>query len=143
MQMTIDQYCKTRLKDQMDYYDRQAARNKKWFQYIALLSLVSSTAIPVLAITGHMWPVGILGAVTSVAIAARTLFKWRENWLKFRKGHQDLSREKFLCATRTGPYAGKEDEELLNTLTARVEEILVREHEDWQEVQERISPSVS
>lgn len=133
--MTLEQYCKERLLPELAYYDRQAGKNKRCFQAAAAASIVAAAAVPVIATAGQIWPMAALGGVASVVIALQSLFKWQENWLKFRRGHQDLEREKFLSVARSGPYASVPDEELLSLFVERVESLIADEHDEWQVVQ--------
>ena len=75
----------------------------------------------------------IVGAITAIAVSAQSLFKWQDNWLKFRRTSEGLERERFLYQTRTGPYRGLDEDDVLFTLTARVEAMLSEEHTEWRQ----------
>ena len=137
MRLTAEEYLEKRLVPEMDYYDQRASWNKTWFQIMSVLSIVSATSVPVIAAMGFTRPLAIVGAITTIAIATQSLFKWQENWLKFRGGYQSLKKEKLLYATRTGPYLDVEDQKLVGVLTDRVENIISSEHDEWQQARQR------
>ncbi len=134
--MTSDEYVASRLAPEIDYYDRRAGQDKTRFQAASLLAIAAAAAVPVLAAADfERWAIAAVGGVASVALAILALFKWQEDWLRFRGNAESLKKERALYETRTGPYRDLNGPDLVEALTLRTEELISREHQVWHSTQ--------
>ena len=134
MSLDADQYLKERVDDQARYYNNRSKRHKRSHLSAATLTVTASALIPIMAFAiSSRLPVIAIGIFTSIIVSLQSIFKWQENYLKFRRACEELIREKFFYLTGTGPYFGyKEEQQSLHVLTSRVENLLAEEQADWQ-----------
>src|ERR1044071_9584896 len=108
--MTEQEYMEQRVANQIEWYDTKSGFNKRWFLRLKIAEIIVALLIPLL--TGYITPenldpkmvVGILGVVVAAAAGIITLCKFQENWIQYRTVAETLKHEKFLFATRSGPY---------------------------------------
>ncbi|MEM6394983.1 MAG: DUF4231 domain-containing protein [Bacteroidota bacterium] len=132
--MSVDDYLKDRLEDQLNWHDRKSAWNQKRYKTHRIVIILSSVLIPFLSglITPYDWMsyvVGFLGVIIAATEGRLQVFKYLENWTKYRGTAESLRREKYFFQTNTGPYAQEENN--LAILVERTEKILENEQESW------------
>ncbi|MDE2933144.1 MAG: DUF4231 domain-containing protein [Chloroflexota bacterium] len=130
--LSSEEYIDQRLVPEIEYYENRSALNKRFFHVTSVVSIVSAVAVPIVAVVSDHFALAVIGGVASVAIASQSLFKWHENWLKFRGSAEGLKKEQMYYLTRTGPYQGVADDALEGILVVRVEDLISSEHETWQ-----------
>lgn len=107
---TEDDYLKTRVLDQITWYDKKSGINKKWFLRLKIGEIILSLCIPFLAAyirssTDDLKVVvGVLGILVAAMAALITLIKFQENWIEYRTIAESLKLEKFLFLSKAGPY---------------------------------------
>jgi len=112
---TEEEYLKTRVLDQINWYDKKSAHNKKWFLTFKISEIVFALFIPFLSgyINSSGSPlkvvVGILGVIVAAIAGLITLIKFQENWLEYRTVAESLKLEKFLFLSKAGPYKDTSD----------------------------------
>lgn len=132
--MTEDEYLKSRLDDQIDWYDKKSTWNQRLFKHLQVTVIVASAIIPFLSgyVTDDLaylkLGIGGLGLVVAVITAILSLYKFQENWTQYRAICESLRHEKFLYLTKSPPYAGGKSFPLL---VQRVESLISRENSDW------------
>jgi len=139
--MTLEDYLEKRLDDQINWYERKSAFNKKRFNSLRFGIIAISVLIPFL--TGLISEktyylkiaVGLGGALIALFEGITTLYKYQENWLTYRMTAEQLRREKVFFETQSGPY--QQDHSLQN-LVARAEAIMSSENATWVQAQEHI-----
>ena len=102
-----EQYLKGRWQQQRDYYSRQSARNKRWYQSLLLFSTVGALVVPVLlniADVPKLAPT-ILSVLVSVALALESVYHYGDNWRSFRQALEALKEERVLFEAGVDPYA--------------------------------------
>jgi len=108
--LSEEEYLKTRVIDQISWYDKKSSANKSWFLFLKITEIVLALLIPFLAayIAGNTDPlkivVGVLGMVVSAIAGVITLIKFQENWIEYRSVSESLKLEKFLFLSKAGPY---------------------------------------
>lgn len=124
-----------RLEDQLAWYDRKSAHQKRWFHGLKVGQIVIAAAIPVVAaLGGSAGLAGALGAVLVVLEGLQQLFQFHENWLTYRATAEALKHEQFLFLAGAGPYAATPNATAL--LAERVEGLVSQEHASWTQVQQ-------
>ena len=103
----VEQYLKERWQQQRDYYSRQSARNKRWYQNLLLFSTVGALVVPVLLnISGvPKWVPTLLSVLVSVALALESVYHYGDNWRSFRQALEALKEERVLFEAGVDPYA--------------------------------------
>ncbi len=132
--MNQDEYIRNRLDEQIDWYDRTAAWNQKWYKRLQIASILAAALIPFLS--GYMSGessavkilIGGLGFVVAAITALLGLYRFHENWIEYRTASEALKGEKFRYLTAVEPYNGDDPFPLLVT---RVEALLSGEHATW------------
>ena len=87
--MQANEYIKNRLDDQIKWYDKKSATQKKWYYRSKLVTLVCTSSIPVIsvALRHQSFTVIITASIAAVATVTEgilTLTKWHEKWIAYR-----------------------------------------------------------
>ncbi len=134
--MDADEYLKTRVDDQIGWYDRKSQANQRWFKRLRVAEVICAAAIPFLSGYIHMYQtevtvvVGALGLVVACIAGLLGLYQFQENWIEYRTTCESLKKEKYLFLTCSDPY-DCEDEERLQLLVHRVETLISKENTNW------------
>jgi len=101
-----EQYLKGRWQEQRDYYSRQSARNKRWYQRLLLFSTVGALVVPVLLNIANVPTLAptILSVLVAVALALESVYHYGDNWRSFRQALEALKEERVLFETGVDPY---------------------------------------
>jgi len=127
-------YIKDRVDEQIEWYDNKSATNKIWLYRWQVISLIATSAIPVLALlSGDIKTrilVASLGALASVAAGFLSMYQFRDQWIEYRTTSEMLKYERFLFVTASAPY-NKEDS--FSSFVNRIESIIIKENSQWVE----------
>ena len=130
-----DEYLKTRVIDQINWYDKSSAKNKRWFLSFKVLEIILAALIPFLSayIESSESPlkmiVGILGIIVAVIAGLITLIKFQENWIEYRTVAESLKLEKFLFLAQAGPY--KNVDNAFSFFVERFESLISNSTKKW------------
>lgn len=132
--MDADGYLVDRLQDQIDWYEKKAASNQRWFHRLRFTEVLAAASIPFL--TGLIeeagdpvaLAVGTIGVALAVIAGVLGLYQFQELWMKYRTSAEMLIHEKFLFLTAAAPYDGGDP---FHLLVQRVEGLTSDEHTDW------------
>lgn len=132
--MDQDEYLKTRLDDQVAWYDGKSAWNKRLFVLLSIVQITAAALIPFLV--GYVtdarpcvkFVVGLLGVVVALTVGIIVLLRLQENWHRYRTTAETLRHEKYLFQTGSPPYDG---DEAFTVLVERTEAVISREHTGW------------
>jgi len=102
----VDQYLNGRWQQQRDYYSKQSARNKQWYQRLLLFGTVGALVVPVLLNIAEVPKVvpTILSVLVSVALALESVYHFGDNWRSFRQALEALKEERVLFDAGVAPY---------------------------------------
>jgi protein-S-isoprenylcysteine O-methyltransferase Ste14 len=118
------------LLEQIEWYDRNAASNQKWFKVIKVVQVVLGSLVPVVATAGGArWVLGALGAGVVILEAVQQLFQFHRNWISYRATCEALRREQHLCLVGAGVYAKARNPVVM--LAERLESLVGRETAEW------------
>lgn len=137
--MTIDDYLKDRLDNQISWYSKKSRVLKKRHHTIRVLVIFISLLLPLLTgLASDSTPyLKIAITIGSLLIAffegITGLFQYQEHWLNYRATAETLKREKLLFLTASGPY---EKTKSLQLLVTRCEGIMSEENQSWASSQE-------
>lgn len=109
------EYLHSRVNDQIKWYDKKSATNKKWFLRMKITEVIMALFIPFL--TGYINDktielkivVGFLGIIVAAIAGLITLIKFQENWIEYRTVAESLKLEKYLYLSKAGPYKNNHD----------------------------------
>src|ERR1700686_1803879 len=74
-----------RLEDQIVWYDTESTRNKRWYEGIKVVELVSAASVPLAAVLGPSeWLTGGLGVLVVVLEGVQQLKQFHANWISYR-----------------------------------------------------------
>lgn len=130
-----DEYLKTRVVDQIKWYDKGSLYNKKCFLSLKVTEILLAASIPFLAAyipssdSCLKIIVGILGIIIAVIAGIITLIKFQENWIEYRTVAESLKLEKFLFLAKAGPY--KNVQEPYPLFVERFESLISTSTKKW------------
>lgn len=133
--LSEEEYLKTRLDDQIDWYGNKASKHQKKYIFCRIIELTLAASIPVLLLIEANWIkiiAGTAGAIVATSSGIQSVYKFHENWIEYRATSETLKHEKFLYLTRSGVY--KDNENILQLLTERVESIISHENINWSQI---------
>jgi len=134
--MNETEYLEQRVEDQIKWYGKKSARNKKWFRICQFAQLLMAALITLSGMTeitndeSVRIAVPIIGALIAIITGIVGLYKFQENWLEYRTTAESLKHEKFLFMTKSVPYDTKEP---LNKFVNEVESIISKENTNWSQ----------
>ncbi len=131
--MDEKQYIETRVDDQINYYDTQSKKGKKWYKGLSVLQILCGALIPFIAgfsakICYSEWITGFLGLVVTISTGLLSLNKYQERWINFRTTCETLKHLKNLFETGSTPYKGVE---AFDMFVNDAESVISKENLDW------------
>jgi hypothetical protein len=133
-QDAFSQYLKDRYEDQIDWYDRKAARNQTIYRWMQWTLIVLAAITPIL-IELDLKPLGWLqwatltSAIVAILTAGMKTFKYQENWINYRTTCETLRKERYFYDAGLGDYGTEKDKEAI--FVERVESLISRENTMW------------
>lgn len=128
----FDKYLKSRYKDQMAWYGREAVWNHRAYQIFQWTAITLSASTPVLVVIGEgwvKWLAVVVAALVAISIATLKTFKYQENWISYRTTAEILKKEIHFYEAGIQGYENVEDREAL--FVERVESLISRENTLW------------
>ena len=138
--MTVQNYLKERVDDQINWYNKKSKFNQTWYKRLKSIAILCSVSIPFLTGFAERFGdstivvIGVLGVLIALIEGILSLNKYQELWLEYRKTTELLQREKILFATNSGPY---QQEQKLTKLVERCENIMGAENSSWFDTQQQ------
>ena len=123
-----------RLQDQLKWYSKESAKNKKKYYDIKLVQIAFAGLIPILSLINFSvtkYIVAIFGAAIAILEGIRQLFQYHNLWIEYRSTSEHLKHEEYLFLALSGPYRDLSIESALLLLAERVEEHISKEHAKW------------
>lgn len=138
-QLGIEDYLKTRINDQIAWYERKSSWNKNAYNRMQVASILFGSAIPILTVfegdvATNQWIrflIAFLGGGVAFISAVVSLYKYEENWVKYRTAAQLLTREKNLFLTQTTPYT---TDTAFALFVQNCEAIMAAENSEWNQM---------
>ena len=123
-----------RLEDQINWYDRKSAKQKRYFNVLKIVTIVAAATIPLLTtvpieVKLSQTITAALGAAIVVIEGIQQLHQLQTNWILYRSTCESLRHEKYLYLGHAGPYAVAQDAHSL--LAERIESLVSQEHAKW------------
>lgn len=96
----------------LNYYMKSATLCRKYYYLSAALTIVLPTLVTVVSSMSSVWTMPFINIFTSVVAGLsavisgfNSLFKWQENWLRYRMGVDLLKKESINYIARIGMYS--------------------------------------
>lgn len=131
--MSPEEYITSRVDDQINYYDRQSLRSRKWQQSLTAVQIVAGGLVPIVAgfstqIPYADWLMALLGLSVTCATAFLSLNKYQERSINFRLTCESMKHLKNFFLARVTPYKG---EEAFEQFVMDIEGLISKETSDW------------
>ena len=135
--MSEKEYIESRVDDQIAWYNKKTAINKKYHLRLKALIITFSALIPFA--TGYNsadkpwidYIIAILGVLIAIFTGLSTLYKFQDQWSNYRMTGEALIHEKYLFQTNSGSYA--KHKEPFKLFVFRIENIINTEVASWSE----------
>lgn len=136
MALQPSEYIKDRLDDQINWYDKKSATQKKWYYRSKAFTLVCTASIPVVSVAFRhnsftVIITALIAAAATVTEGILTLTKWHEKWIAYRSNAEALKHEKYSYLTSSGVYTSLNDIDKFHNLVNRTENIISNENTNW------------
>jgi len=134
--MEQDEYLRTRLYAEIDWYEMKSARNKKLYLSLNSIQLFCAAVLALLAFftderLGVMQALFvILPVVIMLCFGLAAIHKYHEHWIKYRTSAESLKHIRYLFESGSAPFDG---EDAYNALVVRVEALISPDHTDRTE----------
>jgi len=148
-QMTAEQYINDRVLFKIRLYYFLGKRNKRWYNLIAILSILSGLMVPLFLNLDFAFSkeyATALTLITGALISFETVvFNFKEKFKSYKKTEDQLTNELILYQTNTEPYKNlngvpvKPSDYLFTLFVSRVESIILKERDDTIEKITRLS----
>lgn len=132
----FEDYLKNRYNDQLNYYEKASAKNKKKYKNFQWILIILSTLTTILAALprSDKFDMQYLVVATSGLVAILTsglkTFQYQELWVNYRSTIEQLKPEIYYYNFNVGDYA-QEGIDKESIFVSRVEQILNKEHDVW------------
>lgn len=130
------EYIKTRLDDQINWYDSKSTYNKKLYLFWQTTSFIAASLVTITAAVDAVFQIPIqpiitatVGSVTVICQSVLAIFKYHELWTEYRRTSELLKKEKYMFSTQTGLY--RQAELPFSDLVERAETIISNENINW------------
>lgn len=127
--MTEEAYISTRVKDQINWYSNKSGWNQKCHKFFKVTELMGAVSIPFLAAYVDPFCTGLIGAIVAVVAGILSVYKFQENWVKYRTTSETLKHQLYLFETSVEPY---NDENKFSKFVHNIEGIISKENSEWQ-----------
>lgn len=142
MGIQSNDYLNERLDDQINWYDKKSAVQKKYYYWSKGIILTCTASIPVVSVifrhdSFSAIITAIIAAIATVIEGVLSLTKWHEKWIAYRSNAESLKHEKYSYLTSSGIYSGLSEVNKFHTLVERTENIISNENTNWASLGKR------
>ena len=133
--MSIDDYLKERVEDQIDWYSKKSSIGKKFYIRIRTIEIIFGFSISLISLFLKRDLSGVAIGALSFSLAGLNSFlllnKYQENWLQYRSTSELLKQEKYMFIGKSGTYNTEEEGERFKLFVERCETIISSENINW------------
>ena len=140
----FDEYLKERQRTSMDYYETQAAKNKRMYNAFQWGVIIISAVMPVMVVSlnpDYKLATAGLSLLLAIGTSGLKAFKFQENWISFRQVAETLKQEKYFYEADLGPYSSAPDKRAM--FVDRVESLISRENAIWTNLHQQKEEAAS
>lgn len=129
-------YLKNRLHDQIQWYDKKAKHNQKYYKVLSVISVIISSSIPILTLFEEKPLVKILIAIAGSAVSVITYIininTFKDLWVQYRMNCEMLKSEASKFINKIPPYNSNNSDVAFDTLVSNCEQYFTKEFSTWQ-----------
>ncbi|MCS6930128.1 MAG: DUF4231 domain-containing protein [Saprospiraceae bacterium] len=131
-------YLEKRVQDQINWYEKKSAANKRWFHRLRVATIACGALIPLLVgYANNSWEwlkylAGLLGVVVAISEGLISLHRYHEKWHIYRLTAERLIRERWLYESGASEEYAQRDEVAFRRFVQRAEQIMASENEEWR-----------
>jgi hypothetical protein len=123
-----------RAEYEIGWYEKHATASRVSYCTIKLLEILLAAFVPVaVGLNAPKLVTGSLGGLVVVLEGVQQLFRFHDNWIRYRQTCEDMLREKYLYAALAGDYADTPNPKRL--LAERIESLAGSETHQWINLQ--------
>ncbi len=131
-------YIDSRLLPQIKYYETLSKRSHNKYRIMSISNIVLTALIPVISLSPIdsiivKYVVAILSAIVSIFTSVIYLDKYKETWIQFRTTAESIKSEYAKFCSHTCDYKNINNEERINLLITRCENLMNDSHTNWIE----------
>lgn len=135
--MDVDEYLKSRVQDQIGWYDGKSISNRRMFKSLRVLEIILAALIPFISgLTAILVSfekegviiISLLGVIIVCIAGILSLGQFQEHWIEYRTTTESLKKEKYLFQTKVEPYDG---EKAFSLFVQRIENFVSKENTNW------------
>jgi hypothetical protein len=135
-EMTEEQYIELRLQNQINWYDKKSAKQKRWFYMLKMVTVSATALIPFFSIgvkaqVVSVWITAALGVIATLSEGGLSLGKFHEKWIQYRSTSEQLKHELNAYITASGVYSAGSAPDNFDQLVTRVENLISNENTNW------------
>jgi hypothetical protein len=129
--MSGKDYVKTRLVEQIKWYDGKSVKNKRLCIACQMCIFLLAAGLIYIGYFGNipLWIVGLIGVLLMLIESVDALFKFKEKWINYRTTAESLKHEKNLYDNKAGVYSKEGADKLV---VERVEALISKENSYWE-----------
>ena len=129
-------YIKTRIIEQINWYDKKSIHNQKVYKSLSIVSIILSGVIPILTLfTDFCWwakvIVAVCGSMLTGISSINIVCNYKELWNRYRVNCEVLKSYLYLYITKQGIYKDLTNEQAFNQLVIASEKKFVEEFNEW------------
>ena len=133
----VEVYIHQRLEDQIAYYEQKSSRNKKTYYALSIAAIAANAMIPVVSVflpsaTIPKLIITLLSASAAIVSSVLILFNARDLWAKYRLSATRLQAFRHQYFTRSGIFAGLDEEQAFQRLVEVSEQQIQEENSSWE-----------
>ena len=129
MVVDINGFIETRLKPQIDWYDKKSIRNKQLTYFFNIITIFCGALTPIFAAIDFKVLTIIFGAVVAISLGLLKFCKFEEHWHNYRTTCETLRKEEIYFKFASDVYANAINPQQL--FIERVESLISRENTLW------------
>jgi hypothetical protein len=128
------------VNERLRWYEKVVRKSRIGYFVFEIITIVIAAAIPAAAAMGASTATtGILGALVTVMVGFRQLWRWGEDWIRFSGSLVALQREVVAWSVGAEPYNEPRRADAL--LSTRVESLVETETTRWSALRSEALPS--
>ena len=132
-------YIKNRVINEIQWYSKKSSGNQKWYKRFMIMSLILSSAIPLVTVLSEELStlhfkviISVLGTGVTAISTIIALYSFKELWIQYRYNSEVLKSQLHCYFTRSGEYKDLEDNEAFNKLVEECEKQINDENSKWE-----------
>ncbi|WP_186768066.1 DUF4231 domain-containing protein [Streptomyces qinzhouensis] len=118
------------VRELIDFYDRRAHRNRRFYRASGVVTILSAAALPLLTILDLPYKnvvISGVGCLVAISTALKEFYRWDTSWVLLRQTETDLTRAYATYASAKATAGGRPDPGAAHELVAQI--LRIREEE--------------